>query len=134
MSDITCKKRIKFQKIKICTKDLDKRITLQYPFNTGTSNSDINTTREFKDIGNFWATIKTTPGGQFFDDVNIQEGITTDFFIKFTSSIDLGKQIWVKFDNRRFKIINIENINEDSRFIKLRAIERGTVLKEANKI
>jgi SPP1 family predicted phage head-tail adaptor len=131
---MSCKKRIRFQKAKICTKDLDKRITLEYPFNIGTSNFDINTDRSFKKIGDFWAAIKTTAGSQFFDEVNLQEGITTDFYIRFTKSVDLSRTIWVIYNNRRFKIVNPENINEDNLWIKLRAVERGTVLKEANKI
>ncbi len=131
---MSCKKRIFFKKAKICTKDLNKRITLQYPFTTGTSNFDVNTDRSFKDILDCWAAVKTTAGAQFFDEVNLQEGITTRFYIRFTKSVDLGRQIWVKFNNRRFKIVNPENINEDNLWIKLVAVERGTVLKEANKI
>ena len=99
---MSCKKRIFFKKPKICVKDLNKRITLEYPFTTGTSNFDINTDRSFKKIGDFWAAVKTTAGSQFFDEVNLQEGITTDFYIRFTKSVDLGRQIWVKFDSRRF--------------------------------
>ena len=131
---MSCKKRVFFKKAKICTKDLDKRITLVYPFNTGTSDLNVNTLRSFKKIGDFWAAIKTTAGAQFFDEVNLQEGITTDFYIRFTKSVDLSKTIWVIYNNRRFKIVNPENINEDNLWIKLRAVERGTVLVEANKI
>ena len=128
------KKLIKFDKSKICTGALNKRITIEYPFNVGTSNSNVNTNRDFEEVGNFWAAIKTTSGGRFFEGTNLEEGITTDFFIKFTKSIDLQERIWVRFDNRRFKIADVQNLNEDNRIIRLRAIERGTVLVEANKI
>ena len=131
---MTCKKLVKFQKTKICTKDLDKRITLQYPFNVGTSNASANTTRSFKDILKVWAAVKTNPTGQFFEDTNIEEAITTDFYIRFTSLVDLGKKIWVLFNGKRFKIANVENLNEDNRFFRLRAIERGIIAQEANKI
>ena len=55
-------------------------------------------------------------------------------FISFTKSVDLSRTIWVKYNNRRFKIANPENIDEDNLYLRLRAIERGTVLQEANKI
>lgn len=131
---MTCKKLVKFQKTQICTKDLKKRITIQYPFNVGTSNAGANTTRSFKDVVVVWAAVKTTPTGQFFEGINIEEAITTDFYIRFTSLVDLGKQIWVLFNGKRFKIANVENINEDNRYFRLRAIERGITAQEANKI
>ncbi len=130
---MTCKKRIKFQKSKICTGDLNKRITIEHRASSGSSNIDTNADTDFVEVGKFWAAIKTSATGQFFDEVNLNESITTDFFIRYTTKIDLLKPIWVKFCNRRFKIVGIENINEDKRIIRLRSIERGSSLIEATK-
>ena len=130
---MVCKNRLKFKRSIICSGDLNKRITLQHPVIAGSSNVDTNTTRTFTDIGQFWAAIKTRPAAQFFDDVNLSETIITDFFINYTTSIDLLKEIWVLFDNKRFKIVATENLNEDNLIIKLRANERGSSLIEATK-
>lgn len=130
---MTCKKRIEFKRSTICTADLNKRITVQHRASSGSSNINTNADTNFVDIGKFWAAVKTTPTGQFFDDVNLSEAITTDFFIRYTAKINLLKPIWVKFCNRRFKIAAVENINEDKLIIRLRAIERGSSLIQATK-
>ncbi len=130
---MNCKKRIKFQRSIICTGDFNKRITLQHPVITGNTNINTSSSRTFTDIGKFWAAVKTKPGTQFFDGVNLIETVTTDFYINFTTSIDLLKEIWVLYKNKRYKIIPIENINEDDLIIKLRANEKGSSLIEATK-
>lgn len=130
---MTCKKRIKFQRSTICTADLNKRITIQHRASSGSSNIDTNADTDFVDIGKFWSAVKTSPTGQFFDDVNLSEAVTTDFFVRFTTKINLLKPIWVKFCSKRFKIVGVENMNEDNLIIRLRAIERGSSLIEATK-
>ncbi len=130
---MNCKKRIEFKKPKICTSDLNKRIAIEHSASSGSSNVDTNADTDFVEIGKFWAAIKTSATGQFFDEVNLSEAVTTDFFIRYTTKINLLKPIWVKFCNRRFKIVGVENMNEDKWIIRLRSIERGSSLIEATK-
>ena len=69
--------------------------------------------------------IKTSANVQFIDGVNVQNGLNTDFFIRYTSSIDFEKQLWVEYDSNRFKITNIENIDKQDKIIRLRSTEKG---------
>lgn len=131
---MSCKTRIKFKKSKICTGDLNKKILLQFPFSSGTNSLNSNSERGFKNIGTFWAAIQTFTTRNMVDGVNLGEGITTDFYIRYSNIIDLNKEIWIEYDCRRFKIDSITNLNEDNRILRFRAIERGEILKEASKI
>ncbi len=132
---MSCKTRIKFKKSKICTGDLNKKILIQFPFSSGTNSLDSNSERGFKNIGTFfWAAIKTFNTRNMVDGVNLGEGITTDFYIRYTDTIDLNKEIWIEYNCRRFKIDSITNLNEDNRILRFRTIERGEITKEASKI
>ncbi len=130
---MSCKKRIKFERPTICTADKNKRITIQHRASSGSSNINTNADTDFVDIVKVWAAVKTNASGQFFDGVNLAEGITTDFVFDYTTKIDLLKPLWIKFRKRRFKVISPENINEDNLVIRLIAVERGSSLIEATK-
>ena len=131
---MSCKKRIEFKKSKICIKDRNIKITVQYRTKTERNKASSISTMGFTDVGEFWAAIKTNPAKEPFNDVNLGAGITTDFYIKFTDTIDIAKNICIKFDSRRFEVINPENLNEDNLILKFRTVDKGSILKEATEI
>jgi SPP1 family predicted phage head-tail adaptor len=122
---MTCTSTIKFPKPKICTKDLKHRILIQYRETTATNDSDLEPEPTYTDIGNYWAAVKTTPSRQAFNDVNQNGAITTDFYIRFTDTIDFLKNLWIEFKGRRFEVINSDDIDEFGEFFRLRALDKG---------
>ena len=122
---MTCKSTIKFNKPKICSKDLRYRILIQYRNIAASNNLDTNPEPTFTDIGTYWAGIKTTPSRNPFSDVNQGAAITTDFYIRYTTSIDIQDNLWIEFKGRRFEVINTDNMDEFGRYIQLRAVDKG---------
>lgn len=77
--------------------------------------------------------IKTNTAREFIDGVNIENGLNTDFYIRYTSSISLSQQLWIEYDGNLYKITNVDNIDKDNKIIRLRAIEKGDKTINANK-
>ena len=110
---------------KVCIGDLDKRIIIQTSSIAPNNSPNSVATTAFLTVVTVWAMIKTTPNTSFIDGVNVQNGVNTDFYIRFTSSIDIEKQLWIEYAGNRFKVTNIENIDKESKFLRFRASEKG---------
>lgn len=128
---MTCE-AIKPSKSRVCIGDLNRKIKIQFTSSKGNNAPNANASTAFKDVTGVWAMIITKPLSEFVNGVNIANGISTDFYIRYTSAIDFSKQIWVEFEDVRYKITDIENINKESRFVRLRASERGDKSLGAN--
>jgi hypothetical protein len=96
---------------KICTSDFDKRIkiltTAIIPNNAPNSSATVS----FAIILTVWAMVKTNTAREFIDGVNIEKGINTDFYVRYSSSIPLDKQLWIEYQNIYYKIVNTDNID-----------------------
>jgi len=121
MSCTSIKKNIN----KVCVGDLNKRIEIQTSSITPNNSPDSVSTVAFVTVLTVWAMIKTTANRQFIDGVNIETGLNTDFYIRYTDTIDFEKQLWIEYRNSRFKIVNIDEIDKEKKFIRLRATEKG---------
>ena len=111
---------------KVCVGDLDKRVKIQTSSISPINSPNSVSTTAFSTILTVWAMIKTNANSRYIDGVNIENVLNTDFFIRYTSSIDFEQQLWIEFNNNRFKITSIENIDKDNKFIRLRTSEKGT--------
>jgi len=110
---------------KVCTGDLDKRIQIQTSSIAGTSSRGVSTTTTFTTIATVWAMSKTTPTTEFIDGVNVVNGLNTDWFIRYTSTIDFEQQLWILWNNNLFKVVNVDNIDKDDLFMRIRTRETG---------
>jgi SPP1 family predicted phage head-tail adaptor len=110
---------------KICAANFNRKITLQYAASVANNNPNQNAGSASKDIKTCWAMVKTTPSAEFDNETNINEGITTDFYIRYDSTIDLGKSIWVEFDSNKYRITDVENIDLRNELLRLRSVKRG---------
>lgn len=79
------------------------------------------------------ANIKTKTTRNFDNGVNLGDTITTIFTIRWRPTFDDTKSYYIKFKNKNFKVRNIENINEEDKYIKFTTVERGEDDIEANK-
>lgn len=124
------KKNIK----KICTNNFDKKIVIQKYGSIGNSSPDADITLNYITLATVFAMIKTNATGDFVNNVNVGNNITIDFYTRFNSLIDISQQLFVLFDNKRYKIEFVDNIDKDNKIIKLRARELGLSTLQANNI
>ena len=118
---------------KVCIGDFDKKIKILTTSITPNNSPNSLSSVGFTTIATIWAMIKTNTIRQFIDGVNIENGLNTDFYIRYNSSIPLNKQLWVEYDNNLYKITNTDNIDKDDKIIRLRSIEKGDKTINANK-
>ncbi len=122
--------RIKSKKRVVCIGDLKDRITLQdrniQPPVFGSVDFDEN----FKTFGIAWALIKTVSGKTHFDGVSKETNITHEIHIVFDETVT--DQTWIILEKgRRLDILEFENLDERSQFLKLICTDRGASSKPA---
>ena len=108
---------------KICPSDFKHLIAIQNR-KTLPDNAGVDFKLEFDAGIKAWAMIKTTRGSEFMGDLNIARDGTHIFTMRYIPAITA--QNWVLYDERRFDILHVENIDEENRFLKLRCNERGS--------
>jgi hypothetical protein len=67
---------------------------------------------------------------QVFGGVNIVEVQSHIFPIRFRTGIEIYEH--VEYNNKYYRIMGTEDLNEDHRFIEITAVERGLIDKQAN--
>ena len=125
--------KIKSSKYKLCASDLKNRIIVQYPSSISSNSPGVNGLSTFIDILNPWCKIVTTNGQQIsIGQVNTSASSTIDFYIRYDAALDLDREIWVLYNNKRYEIIAPENIDERNLTIRLGAVLKGPSSVEAN--
>ena len=119
---------------KICTNDFDKKIVIQKYGSVGNSSPDADITFNYITLATVFAMVKTNATGDFVNNVNVGTSITIDFYTRFNSLIDINQQLFVLFDNKRYKIELVDDIDKDNKIIRLRAKELGLSTLQANTI
>ena len=119
---------------KICTADFDKKIVIQKYGSVGNSSPNADITFNYITLTTVFAMVKTSATGNFVNNVNVGTSITIDFYIRFNSLIDINQQLFVLFDNKRYKIELVDDIDKDNKIIRLRAKELGLSTLQANTI
>lgn len=117
---------------KICTADFDKRIAIKTSSITGSSSPNVQSSIGFSTVATVWAMIKTTANNEFINGVNVQNGVNTDFYIRYNSTIDITKQLYIEYNSNLFRITSTEDIGKDQDIIRLRATEKGLAATGAN--
>lgn len=107
----------------ICAGDLNKRITVEVrtikpPIDGGTDYME-----EFTEQKKMWAKMETVKGAQIFDGTNIVGQISHKFTIRWRKNITI--QNWVEYQGQRYKIMDIENQNENDKFYVISCTVRG---------
>ncbi|MBK2125727.1 phage head closure protein [Fangia hongkongensis] len=129
----SCKKII-IQKRKVCIGDLNKYIglytrSLTSPLNPSYSSVDYDL--NFTLIRNVWAAIENVKGIMSLDGVTDEEIPTHNIYIRYRN--DITSENWIIFNNKNYKIIRVENLEENNIFLCLVCIETGSTSKGASK-
>lgn len=126
------KKRI--TRIEICAADLNKKIAIQRRTLAPPSPGSTQPVLTFTDIASPWAAIETPTGASKFLGVNINDETTHIFIVRYRSllaNLEVANN-FILFNDRRFRILNVTNMNEDNIFLAIETTERGDDDKDAN--
>jgi len=126
-------KTIGYKKWKLCTSNLKNKIVIQYPASISLNSPDSNVGSSFIEVFTAWSMVKTRPSRDgFFDQVNLANSLNIDFYIRYTTQLDIDREIWVLFNDRRYKVEIIENIEELNKTYRLGAVVKGPQSIAAN--
>jgi hypothetical protein len=74
---------------------------------------------------------RQTPKGKvIFDEVSTSSNITDIFYIRYIAG--LTSENWIIYNNNRYDVDSIVNLDENSLYMKLNCILRGSEDKEAS--
>lgn len=126
-------KKLQRTKTQVCTGNLNKLIEIYQRDITAPANSlSINPdyTEEFTLLWNVWAMLQTPKGKVIFDEVGTETRITDVFYTRFLPNITA--QNWIEFEDQRYDIVRVTNLEENNLYIKMETIIRGDVTKAAS--
>lgn len=117
---------------KVCIGDKDTLVKLQSRALTAPS-SGVDLSETFVDISDVWALVETVSGKSFFNDVGIEFNVTHHIYIDYIAGIT--DEAWIEFTDasgdRRFDILDFEDLEERHEDLKLVCNDRGAVAKAA---
>jgi hypothetical protein len=106
----------------LCASDLDRLITLhnrniKTPLNFGQTEA----TEDFTGAQDVEAKVETRTGVTIFDGSNVETIITHQFFIRYRP-------------NTRYRIVYVDDLNEEHEWLRFDCCVRGTSANEANSV
>lgn len=123
------KELVRIPRKQVCIGDLKHRIVLHTRTLKEPGFGEVNPTENFGG-DEVWARVKTAAGKVLFNGVT-DEVLTHEIFIRYNPKVT--SQTWIEFRDRNFRIVNVEDYNEENEFMRLRCIERGDKSVEATK-
>lgn len=121
--------KIRKKKRQVCIGDLRDRVILEDRALTAPF-VGVDATEVFSNAVSIWASIETVAGVEFFNEVNQAVDVTHFVYVRFDSSITV--ESWLRLQNgQRLDILQVENLDERSTFLKLRCTNRGIDTKVA---
>lgn len=121
---------------RVCIGALNKKIVVNTRTLTAPSGSSVDFTEEFTEPISTWANIVTRSGTVVFDGTNTAREISHDIYIRYR--LNMTPEKWVKLPSINgaadvyLDIIQVENLNEENKFYRLRCALRGDVAKPVN--
>ena len=127
----TCVK-IRGKRRQLCIGDLDRLIEIQIRGITAPKNNNFDYDESFLTSLQVFAMVETSRGVAIFDATNIERLLTHLFYIRFQPDLDINT--WVNYNNVRYDILDVENLDERSEYILLRTTNRGPDTQENTKV
>jgi hypothetical protein len=125
---MTCKV-ISPNTFKICRRDKRHKIIIQCPGVVANNSPGAVSTVQYQDILSVWAMIKTISrvgtGELFVDGVNINQTNSIEFYFDYTTEIDISRKLWVLFDDKRYEVSEIQNIDKRNVTYKFTCVLKG---------
>jgi len=119
-----CKKIRRTNEV-VCTGDLNRLVTIQVRELKPPTGNSVDYGEEFVTAKDVWAMIETVGNETFFAGTNTVRIVTHLFYIRYISNVEITSENWIKYDGNYFDIIDVENLDYNDRFLKIRANRRG---------
>lgn len=114
---------------KVCVGDLEDFGAITVRAITPPAGSSVDFTETFTLKQDTFMLIETKRGEAIFDDVGVEQDVTHHVYIPFIDGVTF--QDWLDFENKRFDIIDVEDLDERHEFQLLRCTNRGLNTKAA---
>lgn len=130
--------RIKVSKRDVCIGDLNKQISIYERGQTSPTFGNVDYSEGFSLKLTTFAGVETKRGYSVFDQIGInqnqgQNQYTHIFYIRYVPECQITSQDWIEYNCDLFKIVNdVENLDENDEFLKIRAVKKGPFTKAAN--
>ena len=109
--------------IRYCVGDFRKEIEIKVRDITVPVGSSVDHGELFTDFLTVRAIVETLGGVEIFDGTNTIGVATHQFIIDFRPGVTFENM--VVFKGKNYRILDVTNIDEEDRFLKIRATERG---------
>jgi hypothetical protein len=127
--------KISKSKSRVCVGDLGSRIELLRRSITAPTNN-VDYSEDFESLGFVYASVDTgagvNSGYRDFDGVGQNEQATHAFYIRYNPTLELSSQDWINYKGDYYTMLSIDNMNEEDRFLKIRAIKKGGNTVQSN--
>jgi len=120
------------KKRKICAGDLRLLINIQTRAVKSNGFDDPDYGETFTEVKQVYASIQTTRGFQSFDGVGVNNNVTHKIYIRFDSTLNISADDWVEFENDKYDIVDVENLEERNEFFILYCMKKGSETLNAN--
>ncbi|MCK5017303.1 MAG: phage head closure protein [Candidatus Peribacteraceae bacterium] len=126
-----CKKKVRESK-RVCIGSLNRKITIQMRDIKPPKGGSVDFTENFTVEREVWAMVESVNNTTFFDETNTEQIVSHNFYIRYIDGVEITAENWIKWRDRYYDIIGVQNLNEENRFYLLRANVRGTITKPVN--
>lgn len=122
-----------FERVTLRAGDFRHRITLQTINIEAPSGNGSDYDMDYADLATVWAALRTVSQRQEFDAINTEEQITHRFYIRKNPELTINKTNAILYNSKRYNIVQTEEINEDSKYIRLDCNLKGDSSKDGSK-
>lgn len=119
-------------KKKFCVGSLDKKIEIKVRSLNAPDTGSFDYDLDFSDVKTVWANVTTVNGVTVFDSANVERKVSHVFIIRYYSGLTFTD--WIKYSNKYYDVITVENIDEENSYLKIMANLRGDYTIPANKV
>jgi len=119
----------------LCPNDLNKQVKILERKTLPLSPGETSPTISFPELGSFMAGIETRKGVERALDININSDSTHFFYFMYSSRLDKRepKNTFILFRNEHYKVLDVENVNEENRYLIYYTSLRGKSTQEESK-
>ncbi len=123
-------KTIRPKTIKVCIGSMKHKIKINVRTLTPPSDDSVDFDEVLSSEKEVWSAVETSRGIEVFDGTNLIGVATHLFYIRALAG--QTAESWVEFKGSYYRILDVQNFQEDDRFQVLRCVVRGDTSKPVN--
>ena len=108
---------------RVCIGSLNRRVEIYVRNIKAPAKGSVDFSDEFTLKKTVWAMIESVSGETMFNASNIETVVTHQFYIRYIPGVDIVDVI--VYGGLRYKIVNVENLNNENYFLLIKTSDRG---------